>query len=437
MSDFNYDTYCGLYCGSCSVIKAYQTGEKDPLACMFSDELGMELKCRGCKSDDLFVNCAHCTIRPCAKEKGVEHCIDCPDYPCQIYGVLELGVEKLPHWSMAAVNIETIKNKGTEKWLEEQAAQWKCPDCETGYSWYAAACSNCGKDLTEIKPYKNSFDKSIFKMQMPNPEEMFKKESVFRLEGMDQAAVQKDIRYSEQGSDLLLDLYFPPEHARDEKLPVVALVHGDAPVSGLKDSGEYTSLGRILAASGLAAAAFNHRSLMAGAGINDITDDIDNLIAFLIHNADKYGIDENRIAVWSFSAGVPFGLYAGLHHKPAYIKCMAAYYGFGDFPALYKLLNKAIDSDDLDVKYSLVHLLSQNPDQTAPLLIARAGMDIIPGLLESLDGFIMAALKNNVPIEVYNHPAGGHAFDLYNDEPRTHEIIKKTLEFFKIHLGGV
>jgi acetyl esterase/lipase len=404
---------------------------------MFSDELGMELKCHGCKTDNLFVNCAQCTIRPCAKEKDLERCIDCPDYPCQIYGALKFAVEKLPHWSMAAANVETIKNKGAEKWLEEQSEQWKCPDCQTDYTWYGTHCSNCGKDLGDIKKYKNSFDKSIFQMKMPDPDEMFKKESVFKLEGMDQVTIQKDIAYSKQGSDLLLDLYLPPDHSLNKKLPTVVLVHGDAPVSSLKNSGQYTSLGRAIAASGLSAAAFNHRTFMQGAELKDILGDIENLLSFLIDNADEYGLDKNCMAIWSFSAGVPFGLYAGLNQKPPYIKCMAAYYGFSEFIPLYRLLNMPVDGDveKFAEEYSPVKLLAQNPDKTAPLLIARAGMDIFPGLLDSLDGFIIEALKNNINIDVYNHPSGMHAFDLFNDELRTHEIIEKTLDFLKKHLS--
>ena len=437
MSDFNYDTYCGLYCGACSILKAYQSGIKDPFACMFSEELGMELKCHGCKSENLFGNCAKCTIRPCATARGVEHCVDCPDYPCQILKSMGFAVEKLPHWSTAAANVETIKKKGVEKWLEEQAAQWKCPDCQTDYTWYGTHCSNCGKDLGDLKSYKNAFDKSIFQMMdMPDPDEMFKKEVVYKREGMDKVNIHQDIVYSDRGSGLLLDLYYPPHPVPEQKLPVVVLLHGDAPAANMKDSGAFTSYGRIAAASGFVGAAFSHRTLMLGAGINDITGDIDDLLTFLIDNADQYGLDKNRIAIWSFSAGVPFGLHAGLRHKPDYIKCMAAYYGFGDFISLAKLFNQQVDDEGaarLDID-SPAKLLSQNPEKTAPILVARAGMDIIPGLLESLDGFIMEALKNNVQIEVYNHPTGFHAFDLFNDDPRTHEIIEKTLEFLKWHL---
>lgn len=442
MNDFNYDTYCGLYCGSCSVMKAYQTGIKDPLACTFNDEMGMELKCHGCKTDHVFENCAQCSIRPCAKERGVEHCIDCPDYPCQIYMTLKLAVEKLPHWSMAAANIETIRNNGVAKWLEEQAEQWRCADCQIGYSWYSTHCSNCGKDLQDLKPYKSTFDKSIFQMKMPNPDELFKLEAVFRQPGMDSVKTVKDIVYSfsEPGSELHLDLYLPPNHVNNHKLPVVLLVHGDGPVGGIKDSGQYTSLGRLLAVSGFVGAAFNHRMLMQGFGIDEVISDIENLIQFIIKNADEYGIDENRIAIWSLSAGVPFGLYAGMHNSPRYIKCMAAYYGFGDLTSLCTLLKGVNNSEGVDEQaeqYSPLSLLSLGPDKVAPILIARAGKDQFPMLLDSLDRFIATALANNLNIDVFNHPTGVHAFDLHNNEPRTQEIIGMTLEFFKRHLSAI
>ncbi|HWP98659.1 MAG TPA: DUF3795 domain-containing protein [Syntrophomonadaceae bacterium] len=440
MSDFNYDTYCGLYCGACSIMKAHQSGIKDSFACFFNDEAGMELKCHGCKTEQVFQNCAHCVIRACAREKAVERCLECADYPCQNFEFMQFLTEKLPHWNTAAANRQTIQSQGVSRWLEEQTGQWKCPDCQTGYSWYATHCSTCGKDLGEIKPYKNTFDKSIFQMlKPPNPNELLNTEVVFKLEGMDKVRIQKDIVYRvEEGTELLLDLYFPPSLLQDQKLPLVILIHGEAADTNIKDWGAFTSMGRILAASGLAAAAFNHRTLLQGFQIKDAISDIENLKNFLIDHADEYGLDKNHIAIWSFSMGVPFGLYAGIHNSPAYIKCIVAYYGFCDLTSLCQLFKGAINSDGLDEQaeeYSPAQLLSQQPDKIAPMLIARAGMDQIPMLLNSLDNFIGAALANNIQIDVYNHPTGVHAFELLNDVPRTHEIIEKTLEFLKRHLS--
>ena len=446
MDDFNYDSYCGLYCGACSILKAYQSGIKDPFACFWSDEAGAELKCHGCKTDIIFQGapefggCAKCAIRACAREKGVERCLSCPDFPCQNFNpdtdMAKFLVDKLPHMSMIAANLQSIMSEGATRWLELQEAQWKCPDCQTDYTWYATNCSTCGKDLGDSKPYRNSFDKSIFElMAMPSQDDLFKKEVVFKIGGMDRVKPQKNIVYStDQGNELFLDLYLPDDSLPDKKLPVVVLIHGETPVPNIKDSGSFTSLGRILAASGFAAVSFNHRTLLQGARIKDVIGDIENLITFLTDNGDEYGSDKNRIAIWSFSMGVPFGLYAGIHNNPSNIKCMAAYYGFGDLTSLCNLLGRADEEAD---KYSPIDLLSQHPDKIAPMFIARAGMDQIPTLLESLDNFIGAALTNNIAIDIYNHPIGVHAFDLHNDDPRTHEIIGKTLEFLKRHLSAL
>lgn len=442
MSDYCFDTYCGLYCGACSIMHADQKGIKDPFACIFGDEAGMDLKCQGCKSEQVFENCAKCPIRPCARDRGVEHCPDCPDYPCQNYGFMQFLTDKLPHWDTAAANLQTIKERGVERWLQDQQAQWKCPDCQTDYSWYAIHCSNCGKDLGEIKPYKNTFDKSVFQMlTQPDPDELFKRENLFKLAGMDQVKAQKELVYrSSEGSELLLDLYYPPDYAPGRKLPVVVLVHGESPAPNLKDSGPFTSLGRIIAASGLAAVAFNHRTLLQGGQIKDAISDIENLLAFLIDHADDFGLDKEQMGLWSFSMGVPCSLYVGLNNKAVNIKCQVAHYGFGEFVSLCNILKGSINSDGLDEQaeeYSPIKLLSQDPDKIAPMLIARAGMDQIPTILESIDSFIGAALKNNVHVDVYNHPTGVHGFELVNDVPRTHEIIAKTLEFLKRHLTSI
>ncbi len=164
MRNLNYDSYCGLYCGACSVLKAYETGHKDEMALFWSDEAGLELKCHGCKSDTVFINCANCRIRNCAINKKIERCIECQEFPCNLMNAdeMKLFLDKLPHLNTIANNLTTIKKFGVNHWLKEQDDQWKCPQCQTGFSWYAANCSKCGRDLTKLKSYKNEFDKSIF-----------------------------------------------------------------------------------------------------------------------------------------------------------------------------------------------------------------------------------------------------------------------------------
>jgi hypothetical protein len=168
VSAFNYDSYCGLYCGACSIIKAYQTGIRDKFASFFAEEAGLELKCHGCKSDTVFVNCSNCKIRACAIDKGVERCLVCKDFPCNQFNAEELKnvLDSLPHLSAIQNNLAVIMSNGVDCWLAEQEKRWKCPDCQTDFSWYTDNCSKCGRDLTEIKGFKN-YDKKIFEYLIP------------------------------------------------------------------------------------------------------------------------------------------------------------------------------------------------------------------------------------------------------------------------------
>lgn len=133
---YNYDTYCGLYCGACSIMIAYNTGIKDPFASYWTESVlsstvqarGIELidseelrlKCYGCKTDDRFINCRDCKIRTCAIGKNIKHCNLCDYYPCDFFNESILNEkfrQLLPHLKKNQDNLEKIKSGGTEQWL--------------------------------------------------------------------------------------------------------------------------------------------------------------------------------------------------------------------------------------------------------------------------------------------------------------------------------
>jgi hypothetical protein len=194
------------------------------------------------------------------------------------------------------------------------------------------------------------------------------------------------------------------------ELPVVILIHGEAPYHSLKDAGQFQSLGQLIAASEMIAVAFNRRTLVNGTQIKETLTDIENLTAYLRQNATHFNIDINKFALWSVSAGVPFGLYSGLLNNGGFFKCQVVYYGFGDFVSLARMVKKDNISEQTEM-FSPLKLLSKDTTQKIPpIFIARAGLDN-PILNESLDGFIMKALENNLSIDVYNHPTGHYAFN--------------------------
>ncbi|MBN1425559.1 DUF3795 domain-containing protein [Candidatus Fermentibacteria bacterium] len=135
------DAYCGLYCGACEVMAANRRGTVADVAREWgrSEE---ELRCDGCKTDVLAVYCRDCTFRACAREKGVEFCSECGDYPCK--ALLAFRDDKAPHHSIVVHNLERIAVIGGRAWCEEQRARWSCPACVEPFSWYAEKCPSCG-----------------------------------------------------------------------------------------------------------------------------------------------------------------------------------------------------------------------------------------------------------------------------------------------------
>ena len=65
-----------------------------------------------------------------------------------------------------------------------------------------------------------------------------------------------------------------------------------------------------------------------------------------------------------------------------------------------------------------------------PMLIERGGRDM-PEVNEPLKRFLDAALTSGVNLELLNHPAGEHAFDIVTDDARTRQIIARTLAFLR------
>ena len=156
------DTYCGIYCGACSIMMAGKTGKSDRLASFWSpgrigkflafqnvphDEKDLVLECGGCKSDRVFINCRGCAIRKCAIEKRVDHCNDCGEFPCPTYREWKNIQVMLPHLKETDGNLDAIGKSGVSAWLTEQEKKWACPGCGTAFSWYAETCGTCGRDL--------------------------------------------------------------------------------------------------------------------------------------------------------------------------------------------------------------------------------------------------------------------------------------------------
>jgi hypothetical protein len=110
---------CGLDCGKCRAYVA--TRRRDyasaaEIARLWSnpeegDYKPEDIWCDGCHSDRLHAFCAKCPVRICAKEKGIENCGRCVDYPCGKLGSLwGSWIEASP--AEARTNLDRVRRGG-------------------------------------------------------------------------------------------------------------------------------------------------------------------------------------------------------------------------------------------------------------------------------------------------------------------------------------
>jgi hypothetical protein len=165
--DRNLAGYCGIYCGACDIYCLHvrgQASQREPewteVPEVFQKHLPFgpaKVKCLGCRSDDVFVGCTHCSMRACAKKRGiVNSCAECSRYPCfrfalfRLITVLASLEKKLPHIKTRKAHRLRMVQIGVDRWQVEQDAHWRCPNCGARYSWYATNCPSCQSDLSKL-----------------------------------------------------------------------------------------------------------------------------------------------------------------------------------------------------------------------------------------------------------------------------------------------
>ena len=112
---------CGLDCFNCEVHEDNLTEE---FALMVSGKTGVpveEIPCKGCRQQDgvhWHLPSEGCATLTCVKEKGVDLCCDCDDFPCPLLAPIADGAARYPH-NMKMYNLCRIKEVGIERWIEE------------------------------------------------------------------------------------------------------------------------------------------------------------------------------------------------------------------------------------------------------------------------------------------------------------------------------
>jgi acetyl esterase/lipase len=260
---------------------------------------------------------------------------------------------------------------------------------------------------------------------------MIRMRIVVSIPGMDAVVARRNLVYkTADGEPLHMDVYSPPGPARPR--PVVVLIHGGPiPRVGAKDMGVFVSHGELLAASGFVAVTFNHRFL-APNRLTDAGADVADLIAHVRAQAGSLGVDAERVALWAFSGGGPF-LTAPLRDRPVWLRAVVAYYAVLDLQEPPPGLDTGV-STELRQAFSAIRGLGDDARTAPPLLVARAGLDH-PWLNGGIDRFVQAATTKGATLDLLNHPEGRHGFDILDDDARSKQTIRRTLEFLRDQLA--
>ena len=257
---------------------------------------------------------------------------------------------------------------------------------------------------------------------------------VYSVPGMEKVSVKSDLRYTAADNPhLLMDVYAPPGLAKGERRPAVLFIHGGAGAETRpKDWGIYISWGRLVAASGMVGVTFTHRLGYPKPLLAEAAGDVEAAVNYVRANADSLGVDRDRVCLAAYSGGGPL-LSAAMRDRPPYVRCLVAFYAFLDVQQSEP--HRTHEAPETVKSFSPITHLSSDAGRIAPIFVARAGLDEIPTMNDSIDRFVREALERNAAVTFVNHPRGVHGFDNQTDDERSREIIRAALAFMKTHLG--
>lgn len=116
---FEMTAVCGIYCGSCEC----HTSKDNPELLNYLVSAGINAKhlpCTGCRKGegDCPVIGGACETYLCAKQKKVDFCYECDEYPCSRLIPAADRAERIPH-NLKVFNLAYIEHQGLEKFASE------------------------------------------------------------------------------------------------------------------------------------------------------------------------------------------------------------------------------------------------------------------------------------------------------------------------------
>ena len=240
------------------------------------------------------------------------------------------------------------------------------------------------------------------------------------------------------------DLYFPLEMPIDARLPAVVWIHGGGWNGGQRDGSREINVGSTLARNGYVAMSIDYK-LSKGAQTvwPQNLHDCKTAIRWLRKNADRLGIDPERIGVMGGSAGGHLAAMValttpsdGLDPAEPYgefscsVNCCVDMYGIANLAKYHdaKMLGKTIaEAPELYRQASPVTYVRKD---SVPFLILHGTADTTVSIDQSKE-FAEVLQKAGVEHEFIAIPDAPHTFDL---QPKQRDLRPVVLGFLNKHL---
>lgn len=265
------------------------------------------------------------------------------------------------------------------------------------------------------------------------------------------APTVSDLSYSASAKENVLDLYLPSS-GKDH--PVVLLIHGGGWTGGTRTNKREVAVAEGLAAEGFAVASMDYRLAPKHQWPAQL-DDIHAALQFLASQAEKYGLDMNRTAVFGGSAGGHLALMAAYtqdeHPEQPKIRAVAAFYPitnlstrretdkFGISSEAFKegtapkLLGCAYETDP--ERWRSASPASHVKPSSPPTFLAHGQEDQTVNWEQSAE---LAELleKSQVPHELILIKEAGHTFDLttYAGKQLSQDLTPEVTGFLRRYL---
>lgn len=120
---FEMTAICGIYCASCECHTAKDNPELMQYLIESRNIPADKLPCAGCRKGEGVCPAIgeDCETYQCARDRNVDFCFECTDYPCsRLHPAADLA-DKLPH-NLKMYNLAFIQQQGLERFAEEAAA---------------------------------------------------------------------------------------------------------------------------------------------------------------------------------------------------------------------------------------------------------------------------------------------------------------------------